>query len=526
MNKGLDLSSIPGTQAPSALRKANNIILDTIPSVKKRPGESKIPYIGNNDGVQNETQFFAIRGGAKVNELVRVRNGRFEALRDLSGGDAHFADVRVEDADGNLSDLAADPTDKVTFEQFSNVLLIGFENRAPVYYTLGGNLKNYTVRSTHTNTPPNFFRKHDFRIFYGGVENDKDRLFISAVNNIFDYSLIGGGFAMRFDDGDGDPAGITAISPTFRGDLYVYKWAGIYRVYRSNYGYGIDQITNEAGGVSHTCVAATQNDLYSVDTAGIRSLAVTSKYGAAEETTLTWPIYDYFQRNVNWSAYKNFNLVYDKSTATLLFFYTAAGSSVNNRVLGMKLATKEFFEWQDCEYPAAGRYFEFGRQRVFVHSPTNGTSILDKTVNTVGQQQIDLDIETGQIFPFGDPKIQFNVTQAWLLARPTTKSVEIDIETSIDGKFPVTQTVDTFGTGYGAMISDDADVGGVIGTDLIGRMPNDMAILPFKCEGEGHSIQFRVRQEPPDDDPDQPCEIYGIIYEVEYDEDDTVATKI
>lgn len=525
MNKGLDLSSIPGTQHPAALRRATNVILDTIPSVKKKPGLRKIQYIGNNDGVQNATQFFAIKGGAKASELVRVRNGRFEALRDLSGGDAHFVDVQVEDSSGNLSDLDADPTDKVTFEQFANVLIIGFENRSPVYYTLSGNLKDLTVRSTHATVPPTFFRKHDFRLFYGGVGNDKDRLFVSAVNNIFDYSLLGGGFAMRYNDGDGDPQGITGVSPTFRGDLYVYKWNGIYRTYRTNYGYGIDQVTDEAGSISHTCIVATQNDLYSIDTAGLRSLAVTAKYGAAEETTLTWPIYDYFQKNVNWSAYKNFNLTYDKSTATLLFFYTSASSSVNDRVLGMKLATREFFEWADCEYPAAGRYFEFGRQRVFVHCPTNGASILDKEVNTVGQSPIDMDIATGQIFPFGDPKIQFNVTQACLLARPTTKSVLIDIEISIDGKQPVTRQVDTFGTGYGALIND-GDEGGFIGTDIIGKMPSDMAILPFKCEGEGHSIQFRIRQEPPDNDPDQSCEIYGIVYEVEYDEDSDVKATI
>lgn len=527
MNLGLDLSSIPGTQQPSALKRAVNVILDTVPSLKKKPGLRKIQYIGNNDGVQNAIQLFATKGGAKASELIRIRNGNFQALRDLSGGDAHFVDVQVEATDGTLSDLDADPTDKVTFEQFANVLIVGFENRAPVYYTISGNLKNYPVRSTHTMIPPTMFRKHDFRIFYAGIENDRDRLFASAVNNIFDFTLIGGGFAMRFDDGDGDPQGLTGISPTFRGDLYVYKWNSIYRVYRGNYGYGIDQVTNEAGSISHTCVAATQNDVYSVDTGGIRSLAVTAKYGAAEETTLTWPIYDYFQKSVNWSAYKNFHLAYDKTTATLLFLYTSAGSSINNRILGMNLSTRQFFEWRDCEYPAIGRYFEFGRQRTFVHCSTNGASILDKEVYTAGENQpIDLDVETGQIFPFGDPKIVFNITKAWLLARPTTKSVEVQIEYSLDGKEPVTVTLDTFGAGYGAVISDNPDVGGVIGTDIIGRMPSEMAILPFKCEGEGHAIQFRIRQEPPDSDPSQPCEIFGLVYEVEYDEDDEIKTTI
>src|SRR6185503_49234 len=429
----------------------------------------------------------------------------------------------VEGDGGVLSDLDADPTDKVTFEQFANVLIVGFENRAPVYYTIGGNLKDLSVRTTHMNTPPSMFRKHDFRLFYAGIENDRDRVFVSATNNIFDYTLLGGGFAMRFDDGDGDPQGVTGISPTFRGDLYVYKWNSIYRVYRSNYGYGIDQVTNEAGSISHTAIAATQNDIYSVDTGGIRSLAVTAKYGAAEETTLTWPIYDYFQRSINWSAYKNFHLTYDKATATLLFLYTSSGSSVNDRILGMNLSTRQFFEWRDCEYPAIGRYFEFGRQRTFVHCATHGASVLDKNVYTAGTNEpINLDVETGKIFPFGDPKMVFNVTQAWLLARPTTKSVEVRIEYSLDGKAPNVVTLDTLGTGYGAIISDDPNVGGVIGTDIIGLMPEDMAILPFKCTGEGHSIQWRIKQEPPESDPDQPCEIYGIVYEIELDEDDEI----
>src|SRR3990167_10264293 len=93
MNKGLDLSAVPGSQDRRALTKAKNIVLRTRPSLKKRPGIRRINHVGANSEVQNAIQWFATKGGAQAEETVRVRNGRIEVLRDTAAGNPQFYDI-------------------------------------------------------------------------------------------------------------------------------------------------------------------------------------------------------------------------------------------------------------------------------------------------------------------------------------------------------------------------------------------------------------------------------------------------
>ena len=332
---------------------------------------------------------------------------------------------------------------------------------------------------------------------------------------------------MRVRDGDGDPVGITGISQPFRGDLYVTKWSSIYRIFRANVGYGLDLVTDEVGCVHHNAMQATMNDIYFVGNDAIHSLALTDKYGAAEAATITAAIYEYFQETVNWARARQMILAYDAPSATLLLSFTSTGSAVNNRILGWNTMTKEFFEWADCEYPSLGKYFDVGRRTTMVADASTGLSLLDANETTLNGTGIALTIETGTIFPLGNPKTQVTFTQAWVLAKPTTKSVELVISYALDGNAPTTATLDTNGEGYGATIKDGTQGagGGIIGTDLIGTMKDAMIILPFDCRGDGASIRFRLTQTPPALDPEQPCEIYGILYEYEYTEDTTAPVK-
>src|SRR3990167_723794 len=513
MSKGLDLTSIPGTQDPRSLKKASNIVLRTKPSIKKRPGLRRLPYTGKDDGVQGATHIFGTSGSAQVDEIIRVRKGRVEVIRD---NNLVYLGVSVSD------------TDTVTFSRFSNVLVIYFENSRPVYYSVGGTATtNLGIISSHVDSPPSFSRVHDFRFWYSGRPADPHRLWVSAVNDPQEYALINGGFSIRVRDGDGDPKGVTGISPTFRGDLYVGKWNSWYRIYRSQFGYGVDVVTEEVGTVHHNTIVATQNDIFFVSTQGIHSLSVTDKYGAAESATITYPIYEWFQENVNWSDAKNMKMTYDKPSNTLLLSYTSSMGAVNDKVLGFNTVSKEFFLWDDVEYPAIGNYFDFGRQKTFIHCAETGTSILDDKVNTINGKPIDMEIETGAIFPMENPKILVTFTHAWLLAKPTSTSVTVEVAYSIDGKEEHSIEVDTKGAGYGSLIDTVvSDSSGVIGTDIIGKNSEDMIALPFPCQGDGNAISFRIKQAPPDNDPDESCEIYGIIFEYSYDEDTEDKVKV
>jgi len=511
MSKGLNKTAVPGTQDPKSLITAKNVVLRNRPSLRKRPGLRRIEYAGADDGTQAVTQFIATTGSGQRSEVVRARKGRLEALRDVGGSTPHFVDLGVTFSD----------SDTVTFERFNNVLMIFFENSRPLYYPIGGTPSNINILNSHIPVPPAFGRFHDFRLWYSGRPADPHKAWVSAINSYSDFTLLGGGFSIRIRDGDGDLKGMTGISESFRGDLYFYKWSSVYRIFRSSIGYGIDLVTDEVGAVHHNAIKATQNDVFSVASDGIHSLVLTDKYGANEISTITYPIYEYFQENVNWNNAKNMVLAYEAKAATLLLSYTAAGSSFNNRILGYNLNSKEFFEWEDCEYPSLFRYFDVGRKSLAVADNVTGISILDDKENTLNGSPIDFEVETDTIFPAGSPKAVVTMTQAWLLAKPPTKSVLVKVSYSLDSNQLTERTVDTLTTGYGANIAgtDQGLGGGIIGTDIIGKMKENMIVLPFECTGECSAIAFNVKQEPPDGDADQSCEVLGIIYEFEYDED-------
>jgi hypothetical protein len=139
---------------------------------------------------------------------------------------------------------------------------------------------------------------------------------------------------------------------------------------------------------------------------------------------------------------------------------------------------------------------------------------LDEDENTLCGDPIEMDLEFGPVFPTGNPKEKCSLTQAWLLAKPTPKSVEVEVSYALDGSQEVTHTINTLAGYYGGLIGAD-----LIGQDIIGHIDDDVAICPFPCVGECGAVRFHIKQTPPENDPGQPCEIYGIIYQFETLED-------
>ena len=511
--KGLDRTSIPGSQDPRSLTVSRNIIVNNRGSLKKRPGARRIPYTGREDGnLQGAIHFFATSGGAQREEIVRVIGGRIEAIRD---GKAVDLGIQVSD------------TDSVTFERFANALLIHFENSPPLTYTIGGTPTEIGIFDSHKASPPTFSRVHNFRYWYGGRPSSPHILTVSAINDFNDYTLRGGGFAMRINDGDGDPMGLTGLSPTFRGDVYAYKLNAIYRITLTGSGYGVQQVTNEVGCVHHNTITLTQNDVFFVSNDAIHSLVNTDKFGSIEEYTVSYPIYEYFQEDVNWNASKRMISVYDKQTNTYLLSYTSSGSSFNDKVLGFNTASKEFFQWESVQYPVLAKYFDFGRQKVLVGDNEKGMGILEESCYSDFSRPIPVKARTGVIFPLKNPKTVVNFTKAWVYARPTDRSVPFKLTYYVNGDLIETFEFDTDGGnatfgGIGSGVIGEA----IIGTDIIGANKSAMTIVSTDLAKEGNAIEFEIEHEGDESDPEQPFEIYGVVFEFDYNEDDEVKVGI
>lgn len=502
---GLDKTSIPGTQEPTSVNVAKNMILKNKKGWKKFPGVERINYIGDDDGnLQNAIQFYATVGNSQKEELIRIINGEVQTNRD-----------------GIMQslDLIVHPTDVITFDRFANVLIIYFENTRPYYYRIGESLTALPILASHITSPPRFSTVHYSRLMYSGRYADPHKVWACAYDDPFDYTLANGGFSMSVRDGDGDPVGITGLSKPFRGDVYAFKYCNIYCLKLTEYGYAVIDVTNEVGCVHHNTIVTTQNDIYFVSRFGIHSLAATDKYGSVEEATITYPIYEWFQEEINWNAAKYMQAYYDKQSNAYLLSYASSGSATPDKIIGFNTLNKQFFGPWEINCPVLGRYIDNLKERTLVGSQEYGLGYFNNDLNTYYGNKIKIELTTGVLMP-GTPKSIFNFTKAWITGKPTNKNTELKIYIYIDGLYVGERTIDTYGGGEGAIISETS----MIGYEKIGINRKNTVTAEFEVNGLGSSIEFQVIQDPPENDIDQSCEVYGITYEIEYDEDTEVTT--
>ena len=508
-NLGLDTTSIPGTQNPASLVRAENIVLNNNGSRSKKPGIVPYEFIGSGNPVtflRGATDLHGTNGSGQFQEILRVVDGRLEVIR---GSD--IIDLQV---------TGFTEYDSVSFVRFVNTIIVFFENRAPVYYTVGSSAAyDVPIPLSHQLSPPRVGTVHNSRFCYAGRGNNPHVLTMSAINSIADYTLLSGGLSLKIRDGDGDPLGITALSPTFRGDLFVFKSQSLYRLYNASYTYGVDTVTDQVGCVAPNTVVATQNDLFWVSDRGIHSLTMTSNYGAAEEATITYPIYEKFIESVNWAAAKYMWATYDIYSNSYILAYPSAGSPVPNKILGFNITNRQFFEWVDQDYGCVFQYIDDSKRRRTMVGLNNGKlGYLNEKITTAFDEGISVDIETPLIFPKRNPARVCNFTRGKLMCRPTSKDVYIRFSYRIDSNDVATVELNTYGSGFGSVIDGDQN-SDLIGTGVIGENKSNIVAITLPIQGTGSSIQLRFEQVPPDEDPDQYVEMFGYEIEFDYNED-------
>jgi hypothetical protein len=151
-------------------------------------------------------------------------------------------------------------------------------------------------------TPPSlkFVRKHQGRLWGAGDPARPDRLHFSSPGNHEEWNGAGDSGGFDIDPGDGDPSGITAIFPSYKGRLIVAKRNSLYQVEgQTPDDYKVTPISKGIGCISHnSCVAIDQDDVYFMSDRGFHSLTVTEKYGDFEGSFLSADIQTSFN---SWS---------------------------------------------------------------------------------------------------------------------------------------------------------------------------------------------------------------------------------
>jgi len=288
-------------------------------------------------------------------------------------------------------------------------------------------------------------REHLGRIWCNDKDN-KDRIHYSAPFDHEKWLGFGDSGAMDIGVGDGDPDGILAIFPSFKGELFVAKRTKLYRISGfSGDSFQIQLVSSGIGCIGHNaCALVDQDDLYFVSEKGIHSLAATQNFGDFNSTFVSAPIQRTFIQNFSKARLKYTKAAYNPETNCVGFAFTDANLpntlnaslSTNNSVWLYNVEMKLWYRWPDvsCQSMIVGndgdsKRFYFGSRKDRVIKSETG-NFYDRGYDGA-QAAIPLTVATGQINIDGSLHNVKGFKRFFLIYKPEG-SHEIDVDVQID----------------------------------------------------------------------------------------------
>lgn len=348
-------------------------------------------------------------------------------------------------------------------------------------------------------------RKHIGRL----VLNDKanpDRIHYSPAFDHTKWNGIGDSGAFDIGVGDGDPDGITAIFPTFKGDLFVAKRTKLYRLTgNSPEEIQITKISDSIGCISHNSVVQVGNDdVMWVSEKGVHSLQAVNAYGDFTSADVSIDIQKSFNDDFTRSRLKYSRGAYLPQINSVAWAFTESSAlnrvltttSVNNAIWLYNIPLKSWYRWSDIPCTSLivandsdKKRFYFGTHTNRISKSFNGTTY-DLVGNSGTHTAIRMTVATGQMFPPGlDPTTLVGYKEFVLYYRPQANT-SVNVSVKIDKqRIPSTnQLVYQESTG-GTPLGTGFELGSTpLGTSAV------MSGYGRSIDGIGHSAKVTIEE--------------------------------
>lgn len=496
VNTALDESTIPSNQ----LTVASNCVFGTRGSRKKREGinfdwddasNASASIIGLHD--------FWFGATTRTQRIVSV----------TSAGNIYSYNGGTRSADLFAGTAWGSSVTNCSMETLNNLCIIAVDGASNVMKKWSGSGNAADLGGT----PPvaSICRVHLGRLWTNDKTNP-DRLHYSTTANPEEWNGTGDSGAIDIGVGDGDPGGITAIFPTFKGVLFVAKKTKLYKIVNTNpEDFEVILVSNGIGCESHNSVAPIdQEDIAWVSARGVHSLQATNAYGDFTGSFLSADIQTTFAEGFTrsrlpycWGAY-----LADINSIAFTFTETTYSSTSNASVWLYNIPTKSWYNWPNlsCESMIVAtdsdrKRFYFGTNTKRVGKSFNGTNY---DVNTSGTNTaIMFQIITGNVYVDGDPYTIKGFKRFVLYYRPVgvhtiTVLVKIDNFTTQSLAYSNADSIDLLGSTFVLGVSE-------LGTSAV------MGPYAGQVDGYGRSVKVTITQS----GTDQEVEIqgFGIEYE-------------
>lgn len=331
-----------------------------------------------------------------------------------------------------------------------------------------------------------------------------DRLYYSQTSDHTVWGGWGDSGAIDIGVGDGDPVGITAIFPTFKGDLFVAKRTKLYRITgTSPDDFVITKISDGIGCVSHNSVVAVgQDDVFWVSEKGVHSLQAVASYGDFTSNDVSVDIQKTFNESFTRSRLPQVWGCYLESINSVAFAVTESSglnralttSAVNNAVYLYNIPQKAWYRWFDipCQAmivanDADRKRFYFGTHTGRAAKSFNGTNydiVADGT-----QRAIAMRVATGQILLDNNPYTMKAIKRFGIVYRPRGKH-NVSVTINVDN-YPISpeNTLSFSEVGSGALLGSTF----ILGQSKLGSS-TILASYTRTVDGLGRSVKVTIEQ--------------------------------
>lgn len=393
-----------------------------------------------------------------------------------------------------------------------------------IQFTASGSLtESATTDSTMqiNGTAPlgSVMREHLGRIWTNDKTN-RDRLHYCGTNNHEQWLGFGDSAALDIGIGDGDPEGIVAIFPSFKGELFVAKRTKLYRI--SGYTpetFVVKLVSNGVGCVAHNAIAQVdQDDMYFVSEKGIHSIVATANFGDFDASYISADIQRTFNENFSKARLKYVQATYLPTINSIAFAFTDTNLenatrttfAVNNSVWLYNTEFKLWYRWPDvpCQSLIVAndgdkKRFYFGTHTGKVIKSFTGNNT-DRTYDGA-KMPIRCKCVTGQISIDGNFYTVKGFKRFILYYKP--QGVEpVSVTFQIDNiAVDSVNTMDFNETALGTLLGVDF----ILGQSVLGFNAK-LAAYSRSLDGYGRSFKVTIVEE-----GDQPLEIQGFAVEYE-----------
>lgn len=309
---------------------ANNVLIGTTVSRKKRGGKEKYNTGGQEGGVNYPDLVTPIRG---ITEFWRTATFT-TPVSDLflhQGTKVWSIDDRNTVGVDRTGALTLDANGIPSYQVFFSVIYFCSSVTADGYNKWDGIAASAVAATAPPDGPGKYLTIHYGRMVMAGNEDFPYRVYFSAPLDPEDWTGVDA-TSLDLPD-DGDPNAITGIS-SFYGRLYVFTRRSIYEITGTTPSdFVVNKISNGIGTISHQSIVQTPNDIFFASDRGVHSLKQLSSGRQSESMFLSREIQKFWVESINSALYSRAYAYFDETTNNYIISMPSSGQLKNDLLL-------------------------------------------------------------------------------------------------------------------------------------------------------------------------------------------------